>query len=65
MESVRCPFCSQEFANDSDLAYHLADDHREKMLDGSRDGLEQAVLDIVYLIIEADDTELENFARSD
>ena len=65
MKSVQCPFCLQEFADDPDLAYHLVNDHQEKLLDGSPNGLEQTVLDIVYLIIEADDTELVAFARSD
>ncbi len=65
MKSVRCPFCLCEFADDPDLAYHLVNDHREKMLDEARNGLDQAVLDIVYLIIDADDTELVSLARSD
>lgn len=65
MKSVRCPFCLHEFADDPDLAYHLVNDHREKVLDGAQNGLDQAVLDIVYLIIDADDTELAGLARSD
>ena len=65
MKSVQCPFCLQEFADDPDLAYHLVNDHREKVLDETRNGLDQAVLDIVYLIIDADDTELAGLARSD
>ncbi len=60
-----CPFCSNELADSHDLAYHLVDDHREKILGGPPNGLEQTVLDIVYLIIEADDTELVGFVRSD
>jgi len=54
-----------EFADDPDLAYHLVNDHREKILDSSQGGLDQAVLDIVYLIIDADDTELAGLARSE
>jgi len=65
MKSVQCPFCLQEFADDPDLAYHLVNDHREKVLDETRNGLDQAVLDIVYLIIDADDTELAGLAHSD
>ena len=53
-----CPFCSDEFADDVDLAYHLAEDHRDSVLNGSRDGLEQAILDVVYFVVEADDAEL-------
>ena len=59
MVIVTCPLCSEEFADDPDLAYHLVDDHQVSALNESLEGLEQTVKDIVYLLIEEeDDTEV-------
>ncbi len=58
-----CPYCPNEFADDADLAYHLAEDHRDSVLNGSQDGLEQTTLDVVYFVVEADDAELASFVR--
>jgi hypothetical protein len=53
-----CPYCTNEFADDVELAYHLSEDHRDSVLNGSQDGLEQVILDVVYFVVEADDAEL-------
>ena len=63
MATKMCPFCIDKFADDADLAYHLAEDHRDSVLNGSQDGLEQATLDVVYFVVEADDAELASFVR--
>ena len=64
MATKMCPFCSDEFADDVDLAYHLTEDHRDSVLNGSQDGLEQVTLDVVYFVVEADDAELASFVRN-
>ena len=63
MATKTCPFCIDKFADDVDLAYHLTEDHRDSVLNGSRDDLEQVTLDVVYFVVEADDAELASFVR--
>ena len=63
MKTKICPFCLDEFADDADLAYHLVENHREGVLNGSRENLEQATLDVVYFVVEADEAELAGFVR--
>lgn len=63
MTPHNCIFCEDEVADDVDFAYHLIDKHSEEVLENGPDGLPQAIIDTVYLLIEADEADLIGFVR--